>query len=327
LFRRVDCFIYLREGVIVLRRHTFGALLLFGAVALALPFVARAPAEAHVVCGNRVFPATLTMDDPGVGDELSLPTLQYTPVPGGGQNLVYAYEWDKTITQDLGIAINGDYMTQSNPAGRLNGWDNTTITLKDEHPCDEDHELAWSIGVIRELPGTGSTQLRDAGAIDNVGSTAPTFYIGKGFGDSHSDFLRPFAVTGEIGYAYSDSPNVSPNAFAYAASLQYSFPYQQQHVKALKIPDFVSRLVPLVEVSMTSPSVGPTTGTIAPGVLYWDKRYNWQLGIEAVLPANSATRQIQSTGILVQFHLFLDDFANKGFFGKPIIDKNLWGKQ
>jgi len=300
---------------------------LLGAAALVLAFAARVPADAHVVCGNRVFPATLTMDDPGVGDELSLPTLQYTPTPAGGQNLVYAYEWDKTITRDLGIAINGDYITQSSRStGSLNGWDNLTITLKDEHPCNEDHEVVWSMGVIRLLPGTGSTQLRDSGAIASVGSTAPTFYIGKGFGDSHSDFLRPFALTGEVSYGFSDSPSVSPNAIAYAASLQYSFPYQQQHVKALKLPGFISRLVPLVEVSMTSPRTGPTTGTIAPGFFYWDKAYNWQLGVEAIVPANYATRRIQHTGVLVQFHLFLDDFAYKTFFGKPMINKDLWGK-
>ncbi len=312
------------------RRQNVGArllaliLTLCGAAVLVL--AVRDPAEAHVICGNRVFPATLTMDDPGVGDELSLPTVQFTPLPGGGQDLVYAYEWDKTITQDLGVAINGDYITQSNPNGKLNGWDNTTITLKDEHPCDEDHEVAWSMGVVRQLPGTGSRQLLNAGAIASVGSTAPTFYIGKGFGDSHSDFLRPFALTGEVGYGISDSPNLSPNTINYAASLQYSFPYQQQHVKALNLPGFVSRMVPLVEVAMTSPSIGPTTGTIAPGVLFWDKNYNWQLGIEAMIPANYATRQIQHTGILVQFHFFLDDFANKTFFGKPMINQDLWGK-
>lgn len=108
------------------RRQNVGArllaliLTLCGAAVLVL--AVRDPAEAHVICGNRVFPATLTMDDPGVGDELSLPTLQYIPTPGGGQNLVSAYEWDKTITRDLGVAINGDYISQTNSStGSLNG--------------------------------------------------------------------------------------------------------------------------------------------------------------------------------------------------------------
>src|SRR5580692_13118668 len=65
-------------------------------------------AQAHVVCGDRVFPTTLTMDDPGVSDEFSLPTLMLTPTPSAQSNS-YGYEWDKTITEDLGFAVNGDY--------------------------------------------------------------------------------------------------------------------------------------------------------------------------------------------------------------------------
>src|SRR5579883_998504 len=85
------------------------------------------PASAHAVCGNRVFPATLTMDDPGVGDELSLPTIQYLPIPATGGNAAghsidYGFEWDKRITQDLGVAINDDYFTQHGGAQNLHGW-------------------------------------------------------------------------------------------------------------------------------------------------------------------------------------------------------------
>jgi len=288
------------------------------ALALALPAHS---VQAHVVCGDRVFPATLTMDDPGVGNELSLPTISLTPTPSS-QNAVYGYEWDKTITEDLGFAVNGNYARQFSPAGSLSGWDNLTLTLKDEHPCAEEQEAIWSVGVVRLIPGTGSSQLRNAGAIATVGSTAPTFYFGKGFGSLSNDALRPFAITGEVSRVFSDTPSVSPNAWTYAASLQYSMPYLQQHVKALNIPQWVTRLIPLVEVSMTAPDVGPTTGTIAPGLLY--EANTWQLGAEAILPANSASRQLQGTGFLIQFHVFLDDLAWKTFWGKPIIKKDLW---
>ena len=290
------------------------------AATLILVFVPTA-APAHVICGNRVFPATLTMDDPGVGDELSLPTVQLIPAPTG-QDITYAYEWDKTITRDLGVAINGDYVSQRSAIQGGNGWDNTTLTLKDELPCKARHELAWSIGVVRELPGTGATQLRSSGAIDTIGSTAPTFYIGKGFGDLPIGALRPLAITGELSRQFSDSPATSPSAWNYAASLQYSMPYMQQHVKALKLPQFMTRLTPLVEVSMSSPGSGSATGTIAPGLIY--SAQTWQLGVVAIVPANAATRQTQSTGFLVQYHLFLDDSAWKTFWGKPIINKDLW---
>src|SRR5215469_5271800 len=132
---------------------------------VALFFIYNAPAQAHVVCGDRVFPTTLTMDDPGTGDEVSLPTLSFTPVPNG-QNNTYAYEWDKSITEDLNLGINGNFVSQHAPGQNSAGFDNVTLTLKDQHPCNKERaheEFVWSVGVVRELPGTGSLQLANAG--------------------------------------------------------------------------------------------------------------------------------------------------------------------
>ncbi|MGH7007781.1 MAG: hypothetical protein ACRED7_05220, partial [Stellaceae bacterium] len=283
-------------------------------------------ASAHAVCGNRVFPATLTMDDPGVGDELSLPTIQYLPIPAtggnpGGHSVDYGFEWDKTITRDLGFAINGDYFTRAVAGQNLNGWDNFTVTLKDELPCWDAHEFLASVGVIRNFARTGSSQLINTGAIGNVSYTAPTLYVGKGLGNLPIGYLRPLALTGELSRQFSDSPAINPDAWAYAASLQYSVPYLQQHVKALNLPAFVSRVIPLVEFSYASPDHGTPTGTIAPGLFY--EADTWQLGAEALIPGNAATRQKQGTGFIVQFHLFLDDLLPNSL-GKPLFDKNLW---
>jgi len=295
-------------------------------IAVAMLGGANSAALAHAVCGNRVFPPTLTMDDPGVGDELSLPTISYLPIPDNGGNSAghsvdYAFEWDKTITKDLGVAINDDYFTLHGGAQNLHGWNNLTATLKDELPCWDTHEFLASVGVIRNFARTGSSQLISAGAISNVSFTAPTLYLGKGLGDLPIGYLRPFAVTGELSRQFSDSPEVSPNAWAYAASLQYSMPYLQQAVKALNLPAFMGRLIPLVEVSTTNPDRGATTRTIAPGVLY--EAETWQLGAEALIPANSATRQFQGKGFILQFHLFLDDLLPNSL-GAPLIDRNLW---
>jgi hypothetical protein len=283
-------------------------------------------AWAHAVCGNRVFPATLTMDDPGVNDELSFPTIQYLPMPAAdgnpsGHSVDYGFEWDKRITRDLGFGINDDYFTKRGAGQNLNGWDNVTLTLKDQLPCDANHEFLVSIGVVHEFAGSGSAQLSRAGAIDTVGNTTPTVYVGKGLGDLPIGFFRPLAVTGEFGYQISDSPSVSPNQWDYATSLQYSMPYLQQHVRALNIPDFFTRLVPVVEVALSTPSSGLTTGTIAPGVFY--EANKWQVGIEAVIPANAATRQLQGTGFIAQFHVFLDDVLPSSL-GRPLIDRDLW---
>jgi hypothetical protein len=283
-------------------------------------------AEAHVVCGDRVFPTTLTMDDPGVSDEMSLPTVGLTPTPSGESN-VYAYEWDKTITQDLGVAINGDYAAQFSPTQTLNGWDVITVTLKDQHPCVErfkHEEFVWSVGAIRVLPGTGSTRLSNIGAIPTVGATAPTFYFGKGLGDLRDGWLRPLAITGEVSRIISDTASVTPNAWSYAGSIQYSMPYMQQHIKALNLPRWMTRTTPIVEFAMTSPDFGTPTGTISPGLLY--DANNWQLGAEAVMPANHGTRLQHGTGFVIQFHVFLDTYY-KSWFGRPIIKRNLWGNE
>jgi hypothetical protein len=302
--------------------------LLLGVAALALAGATASPALAHAICGNRVFPATLVMDDPGVSDELSLPTITYQPIPAaggspGGRTVDYGFEFDKTITQDLGIAIDDDYLIQHG-AGQnpLKGWNDLSLTLKDKFLCIEPLELMMSMGVVHEFGGTGSGQLRSAGAIDPVGSTAPTWYVGKGLGDLPIGMFRPLGLTGELSYQISDTPSVNPNEWDWAGSLQYSIPYLQQHVKALDIPDFAKRLMPLVEVSMSSPDHGPTTGTIAPGVIYLGDTY--QIGIEALIPANRASRQTTGTGFIVQFHLFTDDLLYDTPLGRPLIDRNLW---
>jgi hypothetical protein len=298
------------------------------AVALAVVIVTISAAQAwgHAVCGNRVFPATLTMDDPGVNDELSLPTIQYLPIPAAdgtpaGHSVDYGFEWDKTITRDLGVAINDDYFTRHGAGENLSGWDDVTLTVKDQLPCNEQHEFMVSVGVVHEFAGTGSSLLRQAGATAAVGNTTPTLYMGRGLGDLPIDYLKPLAVTGELGYQISDAPSVSPNQWNYAASVQYSLPYLQQHVKALNLPAFVGRLVPLVEVSLSTPPSDPTTGTIAPGVFY--EADTWQAGIEALIPANGPTRRSQGTGVIAQFHVFLDDVLPSSL-GRPLIDKDLW---
>jgi len=279
-------------------------------------------AQAHAVCGNRIFPPTLTMDDPGFNDELSLPTIQYAPIPAvdgnpSGSITSYGFEWDKTIIPNAGIAINDDYIVQHGAGQNVKGWDNLTLTLKGQLPCIESHEFLVSVGVSHEFGGTGTRRLATAGVIDTTGSTAPTIYVGKGLGDLPVDFLRPLAVTGEFSYQISDSPNIAPNQWNYAVSLQYSMPYLQQHVKALEMPEFFRRLIPVVEVVYSSPAHGTPTGTISPGILY--DAESWQLGAEAIIPANSATRQTQGTGFIVQFHLFLDDvFPNS--LGKPLFN-------
>jgi hypothetical protein len=70
-----------------MKRTAFRAIL----AGAAFIFVMHSVAQAHVVCGDRVFPTTLTMDDPGVSDEVSLPTIMLTPTPSSESNSYHAH--------------------------------------------------------------------------------------------------------------------------------------------------------------------------------------------------------------------------------------------
>ena len=76
------------------------AVLSVGAVALVL--TAAASAHAHGLAGKRFFPSTLTIDDPFVADELSLPTVFHIKEPRDGdtparQNTTVSGEFSKRI--------------------------------------------------------------------------------------------------------------------------------------------------------------------------------------------------------------------------------------
>ncbi|HYB10906.1 MAG TPA: hypothetical protein VEJ16_14660 [Alphaproteobacteria bacterium] len=307
-------------------RRTNGRQLCFVASAVAATLAAccigmladGTPASAHGVAGDRVFPATIVIDDPAVGDELSLPTfstIHNSATNGnvGSREFDYGAEWDKTITEDLGVNFNFDYTVLNFDDGtNASGWQDPAFTLKYKLYVNPEHEILTSVGVIRTFGGTGSS------TVDNpIGSTTPTIYVGKGLGDLPVDILRPFAITGEFQYQVSDQTTAQANQWIIGGSLQYSIPYLQQHVKDMGLPEMVSRMIPIVEYSITVPSNGApggaVTGTIAPGVLYEGDA--WQLGLEALIPATSATKT--NVGAIAQFHLYLDDIF-PDTIGKPI---------
>ena len=66
------------------------------AVASLLVLGCSTSASAHCIIGNRFFPATVSVDDPCVADELSLPTAQELDISG---------EYSKTITPNFGVSF------------------------------------------------------------------------------------------------------------------------------------------------------------------------------------------------------------------------------
>ena len=265
-------------------------------------------ASAHAIAGDRVFPATMAVDDPGVGDEANL-VYGHQRVPGddGDQSInTFDFEYDKLITPRLAVSVGGTYAMQNNPTAR--GFDNFAVGLKYLLYVNEAHEFMTSVGVNAELGGTGSRAIAD-----NFSTISPTIFAGKGLGDLPDSlaYLRPIAITGEAGPALTTGAG-QPNAFNYGFTFQYSLPYLQQHVHDLGLPQPLANIIPIVEVPL-SRSQGQTTGTVNPGFI-WINRYG-QFGLEAQIPVNRASGS--HVGILVQAHIFLDDVAPTTL-GKPL---------
>ena len=300
------------------------------------------PAGAHVIAGARVFPVTLTFDDPGVNDEASLPSFTYqrSGANGGtgpGHEVDLGFEYDKTITPTTALIFNDGYdIQQINGSKTQTGFENLYITAKWQAYTDAEHEFVTSLGVIREVGGTGTIH---TGA-DHYGSTSPTGYFGKGLGDLPIGLLRPLAVTGELSYTIADkqlkqlSPTTVPassldtglpaqynngnnNGWSGGVSLQYSIPYLQSQVRNVGLPGLVGNLIPLVEFTWSSPASTPsaqgTTWTAAPGVIYMAQ---WgEIGLEALIPLNKTTGT--NVGAIGLVHFFFDDLFHASI-GKPI---------
>ncbi len=307
---------------------------LAGALAAAF-FAGAAPALAHTIVGDRVFPATLTIDDPGVNDELALPSFAYMTAAnpdGSPGSISYTLGWEyaKTITADLGFSIGSEgYTWQKRPDAQ--GWANIETQLKYVFYQNPEHEFIVAGAVNVEWANTGSPQ---SASIPSTPFSTITekFYIGKGFGDLTVDWLRPFAVTGELDYsmptvATNADGSTNPNTLTYGATLQYSLQYMNSHVQ--EVPDLFKKLIPTFEAIFTTPvsnisapapgsfSPNVTTGVVGPAVYYIGQYF--EVGVMAQIPINSASGA--HVGVLAVVDFFLDDIApdslGKPLFGPP----------
>ncbi|MGB9268836.1 MAG: hypothetical protein WCB74_06395 [Pseudolabrys sp.] len=316
-------------------------LAMFAAV-LAAPATA---ALAHEIVGNRFFPATLAIDDPGVTDELALPTISISKTgddPSFKQLNVSA-EFAKRITEDFAISIAPTWSRLYAPGGLTmngaRGFQNLATLFKYRLFKNDEHEFVMSAGLEIEWGGSGA---QGVGA-ERFNVYTATIFFGKGFGDlpASLNWARPFAVTGQVGYSI---PGVSkvvgatvdpdtleqdidteyiPRVLNWGATLQYSMPYLKSAVVDLGLPDFINRMIPIVEASFQTPvsntatSGAVTTGTINPGIIFTGKTY--QVAVEAVIPVNRQSGT--SVGIIGQLHFYLDDiFPNT--LGRPIFASN-----
>ena len=299
-------------------------------------------AGAHEIVGNRFFPATLAIDDPGVNDELALPTvaISKTGDDPSVKQLDISGEFSKRITEDFAVSFAPTWTRLYAPGGPAmngaSGFQNIETTFKYRLFKNDEHEFVMSVGLSIEWGGSGA---QDVGA-ERFNVYTPMLYFGKGLGDLPASlgWARPFAITGQVGYAIPGSSSTltvdpdtgdvdtefNPRVLVWGGSLQYSLPYLKSAVVDLGLPDFFNHLIPIVEVSLQTPvsntfsSGTVTTGTINPGVIWVGKYY--QVGVEAMIPVNRQSGT--GIGAIAQLHLFLDDiFPNS--IGRPIFGNSI----
>jgi hypothetical protein len=303
-------------------------------------------ARAHEIVGNRFFPATLAIDDPGVNDELALPTISMSKTGDDPsfKQLDISGEFSKRITEDFAVSFAPTWSRLYAPGGPAmtgaQGFQNLETTFKYRVIKNSEHEFIMSVGLNIEWGGSGA---QSVGA-ERFTVYTPTLYFGKGFGDLPGDlnWMRPFAITGQVGYAIpgasktttaSIDPNTggrsidtefNPHVLNWGATIQYSMPYLKSAVFDLGLPDFINHLIPIVEASMQTPvsntitSGTVTTGTINPGLIHVGNTF--QVAVEAMIPVNRQSGT--SVGVIGQLHFFLDDIFPTSI-GRPIFANNI----
>ena len=316
-----------------------------GVFAAAATLAGIGPALSHTIVGNRVFPATLAIDDPGVNDELGLPMFAYIPNPDDSNEYDFNFAYQKTITPDLSFSIADTFTHLTNALradgtiGTINGWKNLRTQFKYVPYQNAEHEFIFSVAGQVEWGHTGNASL----GADRFSLFTAKIFTGKGFGDMPCDWLRPFAVTGEMDFTWSSHPidvtgvdpdtglvliDHRPTRLTYGATLQYSLLYMNANVH--EVPEFFRNLIPTVEAVFSMPvsNIGPSvigavpgthevTGTVQPGVFYIGRLggVSFELGAEALIPINRASGK--HVGAVAILDFFLDDMFPDSI-GKPL---------
>jgi hypothetical protein len=267
-------------------------------------------ANAHAIAGQRLFPSTLTFDDPGIGAELPL-VFSRIRADGVMQNDL-GISVTKPVTQNFSLIAGTDYVGATQPgAPALHGWSNFEFGGVWQVYRNAASESIGSFSISRSFAHTGSRSVRDG-----FSTWSPEFDFGQGFGNAHANWLRPFALTGSLGLDLPDDPD-EPRMLNWGLSLQYSIPYLQDFVKYAGIKAPFDKMIPIIELPMQTcldrGCRGQTTGYIAPGVIWIGRYVQW--GFELQIPVNH--RAGNAIGVMFGFDVYLDDLAPHGF-GAPL---------
>lgn len=293
-------------------------------------------AYAHGIAGNRLFPGTLSFDDPAVADEATLPNFSYANQPADGGNVTdnrINWSFSRLLTPNVAIVVDNSWIHRDWRVAQRSGFDTTNLGVKWEVYRNNLHEtlvaasIAWGIG-HSGAQGTGANAPH---------MIKPGIFFGQGFGDLPENlrWLQPFGITGAVVLEHPTgetstnlgidplSGQLGPLPTRYVDTLRWGFAIQYNTLYLAKrigneLPkqEPVNQFVPLVEFAFESASGKQTLATVNPGLSY--VATTWQVAIEAIVPLNRESGH--GVGARTQLLLFLDDLA-PSLFGKPLLSK------
>jgi hypothetical protein len=313
----------------------FHALVICLALMFALPW-ASPRAHAHGIAGNRLFPGTLSFEDPAVMDELVLNGTSLKHPPESGDDVVdhaFSWEFSRLLTPTLSLSVSNGYIHRNWGSVSRSGFDETSLMLKTLLWQNDLHEVMISTGFAGSIGASGA---QGVGA-NQFSTVGPSLFFGKGFGDAPAAlaWLQPFAVTGVLSAEVpaartsmtldsSIAGQLVPEPFStstvlhWGLSIQYSTFYLTPRFTPGRLPkqEPLYQFIPIVEFAVDSPVGKPSVATMNPGLVYVSDKY--QIGAEAILPLNSAAGH--ATGVRAQLLLFTDELI-PSLFGKPVFGR------
>jgi hypothetical protein len=305
-------------------------------VIAAAVLVASHTTYAHGIAGNRLFPGTLSFDDPAVADEATLPNFSNLGHPADGGSVTdnrINWSFSRLLTPTVALVVDNSWIHRDWVASQRSGFDVTNLGVKWEVYRSNQHEtlmaasLTWGIG-HSGAQGVG------ANAPDTI---KPGIFFGQGFGDVPESltWLRPFGVSGAVVLEHptdgmSTNLGINPltgqlspmltqrsDVLRWSFAIEYNMLYLTKRIgNELPKQEPLNQFVPLVEFVFDSASGKQTLATMNPGLSY--VATTWQVAVEAIVPLTRESGH--GIGARTQLLLFLDDLA-PSLFGKPLLNR------
>ena len=213
---------------------TWGAV----AVAAASLVFTNTGAFAHGFAGERFFPATILTDDPFVADEMSLPQVSLEPPgPDNSQQTNFLFDLSKRITPSFDITISDQWQRLRSPGfTSVGGLGPLQTGAQYQLFVDGPHQALGLLGLNVTWGHTGSSAV----SAPNFTTLSPTFDFGKGFGDIPRSlpWLRPFAITGNLGFDFPTQATTAgvPNPNNFTSWMPYTSPFNLTKNPSCSIP-------------------------------------------------------------------------------------------